>query len=303
METNKKKGTVMNKFKEKAVHGIPGFSLKIYKNDFNENIKELIPWHWHEELEFVLVTEGKIEISIASRKYYLGKGEGAFINANVLHQMKSVVGRESKLFSIVTHPDILGEAKNFLLTYRYINPIIKDENIKCQILSSDVKWQDGILNSLEEICVSYEEKEYAYEYRIHNLVCDIWLLLLREAWQERSEESEHGKGDEKRIYPALKYMQEHFAEPITLEDICKVMHVGKSECFRCFKRTIATSPMDYLLHYRVSMAAVLILNTEKPIADVALECGFNSSSYFCKVFRNIMECSPKDYRKKGKNRD
>lgn len=297
MEKVKGQEIIKAKLQENATHGSPGFSLQIYRNDFNENIKEQIPWHWHKELEFAFVTEGKAEISEASHKYILKKGEGLFLNSNVLHQIKSVVGKETKLYSVVVHPDILGEDKNFLLTSRYVKPIIKDESIKCQLFSTDIKWQADILSMLSKICTSYESREFAYEYRVHNLICEIWFLLLKEVWQDRGDNPENEKADEKRIYPALQYMQEHYSQPVALEEICRVMHVGKSECFRCFKRNLNTSPMDYLLHHRISIASMLLRDTDKTTADIALECGFNSSSYFCKVFRTIKGCSPKEYRK------
>ena len=56
--------------------------------------------------------------------------------------------------------------------------------------------------------------------------------------------------------------------------------------------------MDYLNQYRVRMAANELMTSIKPIAIIGEECGFASDSYFGKIFRQYMNCSPREYRRK-----
>lgn len=289
--------STMENLREKATHGIPGFPLKVYRNDFNENIKEQIPWHWHEELELTFVLEGCARIYVASSSYLVQAGAGMFFNSNAFHRITSASGSETKLYSIVFHPGILGEEKSYLLTSRYISPMISTDQLKAFVFDKGENWHNSILTKLEEICNAYESKEYAYEYQIHNRICDIWYELLLNVWRNLPVEHQDKNSDEQRIYPALSYIREHLTEPITIKEICQVMHVEKSECFRSFKRCLMMTPIDYLLHQRVSIAATLLRKTDHSVSRVATECGFNSPSYFCKIFHRIMGCTPLEYRK------
>ncbi|WP_279373122.1 helix-turn-helix domain-containing protein [Clostridium arbusti] len=58
------------------------------------------------------------------------------------------------------------------------------------------------------------------------------------------------------------------------------------------------TPFDYLIEYRISKASELLLKSKEPISNIAFDVGFNGISYFGKVFRKYMNCTPSEYRKK-----
>jgi AraC-like DNA-binding protein len=72
--------------------------------------------------------------------------------------------------------------------------------------------------------------------------------------------------------------------------------VSIRECTRCFRRCINCSPTDYLTQVRVRRAAELLSKTPMSILDISEACGFSSSSYFSKVFREAYRCTPNAYR-------
>ena len=101
--------------------------------------------------------------------------------------------------------------------------------------------------------------------------------------------------DELRIKQMIQYIEEHYGDKVLLEDIASAAGVSGRECSRCFSRTVKMSPIDYLNRYCVRMAAGRIVETGDPIGLIAEECGFTSDSYFGKMFKSIMGCSPRDY--------
>lgn len=290
----------MGELQEKKRHGDFAFPMRVYLNDFASFIEESIPWHWHEELEFAIVTQGRVEISAGTEAFILEQGNGMFINANTLHCMKPVGEERAYMLSVVAHSSILGFEKGFLLSAKYVNPFIKGEVMKYQLMESRVEWQKQCILLLQGTYEIYTAKEYAFEYQLHNLLCQVWFIFLKNCFLEQPEEIKYGDEDESRIYLAMEYMHNHFREQITLDDICDEIHISKSECCRCFKRNLKMTPFEYLLRYRITNAAKMLGETNIPITEVALNSGFNSTSYFGKVFRSYMNCSPKEY-KKSKN--
>ena len=73
-------------------------------------------------------------------------------------------------------------------------------------------------------------------------------------------------------------------------------HVSKSECLRCFRSTLQTTPYKYWIEYRLSKAADLLKNTDMLIEDIASHTGFTQVSHFGKCFREKTGFAPSKYR-------
>lgn len=97
----------------------------------------------------------------------------------------------------------------------------------------------------------------------------------------------------------LKYIRTHFPKDITLQDIADSASVSKSECIRCFRTILRTSPITYLNSYRLQYAAGLLSSTSWKISYICVQCGFREESYFSKSFKKIYGCSPSEYRHKS----
>ena len=101
-----------------------------------------------------------------------------------------------------------------------------------------------------------------------------------------------------RIADAVDYIEKHYSERITVEKLALEAKMSASRFFPCFKQALGVTPIDYLNHYRVSKSIVFLVNRpEMSVDDVSCAVGFDSSTYFRRVFRNITGKRPKDYRK------
>ena len=83
-----------------------------------------------------------------------------------------------------------------------------------------------------------------------------------------------------RMQKILRYIEEHYAEDITLADLSKSANISKSECSRCFKLSLNATPYKYLTEYRLSMAAQLLKTTREPVGNIAASVGFRQMSHF-----------------------
>lgn len=106
--------------------------------------------------------------------------------------------------------------------------------------------------------------------------------------------------DEERVRVALEYIQENYSEDISLKDIAMSINISKSECCRSFKRVLNITPFEYLMEYRVLKSTQYLCNSNDSIANIALNVGFNGISYYGKVFKKYMNCTPSQYRRNNK---
>ncbi len=299
---------------EKKHHGEPGFPMVVYYNDFTQYVAERIPWHWHGELEFCVVTQGAVEFSIGTDVFVLEAGQGVFINADVLHNMVPLQGayasrgnvtdvsqnvrEQAYMFSILLDARILGSSQAALLQSKYVTPYVAERGMRYEILPARTIGEKWAVEHLQEIYDVFMKKGFGYEYKLRNLVSEVWYYLVENKWYHKNDDRERRSPSEERIYKALAFIGEHYAEPITLEEICQAVNVSKTECCRCFKQHLRMTPFEYLMTYRVNAAAGQLENGVLSMTEVAEQNGFGSSSYFCKQFKRYMGCTPLAYRKR-----
>ncbi|MCM1065575.1 MAG: helix-turn-helix transcriptional regulator [Eubacterium sp.] len=90
----------------------------------------------------------------------------------------------------------------------------------------------------------------------------------------------------------LSYIEEHFAQRITLDNLAASGTCCKSRCSFLFKKFLHETPMTYIAKLRLQKSLVTLLDSDKSIFDIAYECGFCDASYYCKTFQRYYGISP-----------
>ena len=104
------------------------------------------------------------------------------------------------------------------------------------------------------------------------------------------------------VIKALQFIEEHKYEAISLTDIAKDCQVSEKYLIRIFKEQTGSSPIQYLNNWKLEKAKKLLRTTQTPIAEIAEILCFNSSTQFCKFFKQNEQISPLQYRKKHQNK-
>lgn len=99
-----------------------------------------------------------------------------------------------------------------------------------------------------------------------------------------------------QISELLGYLEQHYAEPLTIEDLTKKALMSQSTLFRVFRHIMGRSPMDYLIQLRVGKAAQLLRRESLRISEISEVVGFSDSNYFSRQFHKVMGVSPRGYR-------
>jgi signal transduction histidine kinase/AraC-like DNA-binding protein/ABC-type sugar transport system substrate-binding protein len=94
------------------------------------------------------------------------------------------------------------------------------------------------------------------------------------------------------VRQAMAYIHEHYAEPVSREDLARHVAVSERYLTRCFQQEAGIAPITYLTRYRVKRARELLTREDLSITEVALGVGFSDSGYFSRVFRDEVGISP-----------
>lgn len=99
-----------------------------------------------------------------------------------------------------------------------------------------------------------------------------------------------------RIAETLEYINKNLCQNVSLEKICKHVHLSKYHLCHLFKKTVGMSVFEYLLSRRLSNAKKQLLETSAPVSEIAIEVGFSDFSYFSKIFKLHEGLSPSEFR-------
>jgi AraC family transcriptional regulator, melibiose operon regulatory protein len=253
--------------------------------------------HWHQELEFTLVTEGKMEYQANDTTFVIEKGNGIFVNTNILHAARQIGGSDCSYTAIRFSPALIGGLEGNRIYEQYINPILCCKGLSFLYLSSTIEWQNEILESLRKLSEVYSESFTSYEFSIIIHILKIWQLIYLNCEYLLKQNYSTSLITEK-LCAALAYIHKAYASKLTLDDIAGACHYSKSECCRMFNKILHQSPMDYVISYRIHQSLPLIASRKYPMTEIAGKVGFSGSSYFSEVFHKIIGCTPTEYKKR-----
>ena len=95
----------------------------------------------------------------------------------------------------------------------------------------------------------------------------------------------------------LQYIENNYREKITTKDIAAYCFITEEHLCRFFKKTVGKTVVEYITQYRVEKAAVLLINTDETVGNIAASVGFEDINYFSRIFKRIKGMTPREYRK------
>ena len=259
------------------------------------------PLHWHTDFEIATAMCGVLDFQIGRQHVLLNPGESIFINGNILHGIKQVSGAlPDPMPNIVFSGDAIAP-ENSEINRKYIQPIARCDALPFIVFDRTVGWKDEVDGLIKDIYSLMREEGPCYEMAVQRNLSKIFeYLFLHFNSLPRSESTRIQINAQIRMRKMLSYIREHYAEPVTLNDIAKAANIGRSEAGRCFQTYMGCSPVDALIRHRLQIAHGLIGDTTLTLQEISDSCCFHSVQYFIRCFRKRYGYTPGQYRNMGK---
>ncbi|SFR64836.1 AraC family transcriptional regulator [Anaeromicropila populeti] len=282
--------------RELRPHGTIEFPCAGYSSKYTSRTADEIPWHYHEEIEMIYIMDGNMQVQIPGKTFHMKEGEGIFINSGILH--RGVAEPCCEIHSFVFSATLVAGNEKSVFAKKYIEPLSRCPVLDGCLLSPIEEWQNKILSHFSLAFDAMYSDKPGYEFLVREHLSQSCILLYFQYEKEINRSHVETQPDKMRIRKMIDFIHEHYMENLMLSQIAEAADIGQRECLRCFQRVIQTSPMQYLLKYRIMQGASMLLNnSEDSIADISIQCGFDSPSNFSKMFKRFFECTPKEYRK------
>lgn len=276
----------------------PNFPYIHYDIFFDEFMGKRVHWHWHDTIHYIQVLSGSIVLRTAAGVTRLAPGDICFVNVNTLHSLEPFEDSPAncRIRSYVFQPSLITGAWENDISTRYLEPVLNNADL--QAIRFDEKTAALVKEQLDQAVIACREKNFGYEFRVRHHLTEAWLIFLQ--FIPGQLQAFHKIDDRlrTRTRTMLQFIRNNYTRKIDLDEIAESALISQRECFRCFKQTLGITPNHYLQNFRVRMAARALLETDDPVADISMQCGFSSTSYFGKTFQKYMNCSPTEYRQR-----
>ena len=240
--------------------------------------------HTHNHTELFFIVSGKGQFLIQDQIFPVDANNLVIINPNVLHTEVSLNAQPLEYI-------VLGIGGIELA------------------VSEDSNGQFCILDHFESVEISSCLRNIVREMELKNIgyedICQAYMEILIIRLMRNTSvtvQLEPQVLSSNRQCAAIKrYIETHFKEPLTLEQLSEEAHMNKYYLSHAFKREYGISPINYMISRRIDESKFLLAETDISMSQIAQLLGFSSLSYFSQVFRKMNGISPMEYRQNSKN--
>ena len=240
--------------------------------------------HTHNHLELFFIVGGKGQFLIEDRLYPVDINNLVMINPNVPHT-------EVSLNALPLEYIVLGIDGIELAT---------TENSNGQFSILDHYESAEISGCLRNILREMELKNPGYE-DICQAYMEILIIRLMRTTSLAVPTEPQTVSTNRQCAAVQRYIDLHFKEALTLEQLADEGHMNKYYLSHAFKREYGVSPINYMISRRIEESKYLLAETDLSMSQIAQLLGFSSLSYFSQVFRRTQDISPKEYRQSQRN--
>ena len=259
---------------------------------YNNIESEDYPPHWHIPFEVIMPITNTYHVKCTNREFFLRENDILIICPGVIHEIFAPDYGERIVFQAALTSMALTELDTLS---SLIAPAILITPEKYPQIHSDIR---------HLILQIREEYTQALPYS-GTLGYSRFLQILAEVGRNQTEiiqqnfDAQNSKKKEymEKFLFVTNYINEHFVEALTLEQMASLAGFSKYHFTRLFRQYAGTTFYKYLNCRRITHAKNLLLDPSLSVTDVAMQSGFTNISAFLRMFRQINNCTPTEFRK------
>lgn len=244
--------------------------------------------HRHDRYEIMYMVKGQCQIETAKEVITLKDRSFIFLNRNIAHRLIIEKGTKCTL---------LNYEFGYVNYETKLDQVILEQNIPALrtifgqgmdyfILSDHGKMEYALKDLIDEL--EQEEKD---DYLLALLFQRMLIELVR------SEQRKTGAGGITHLRKGEGYIKRNLTEEIGVSEVAAHVGLNKSYLQVLFQQHYGCGIKTYINNQRIEKATFLLKNTNLPIIDIAVECGYNSRQHFAYTFAKRQQMSPQKYRK------
>jgi AraC-like DNA-binding protein/quercetin dioxygenase-like cupin family protein len=258
---------------------------------------EYIAPHTHEFHELVFVLGGEAVHEINGSRHKLQPGDLFLLEPGVYHGYQGAADKATPVYNIMFLPELLEDEfgrlkqETYFSEFSYLAPFLHGRRAPYPYIRLE-----GLLQIRAEQELIHMEQEAKSQLPGFELMIQSAMIQFLIRIGRASQSSEHGQHKQRPMEDILFLLREQFNRSFGLKQFAGLCHTSPSTLAAKFKAETGQTFVEYRRRLQVEHACSLLQHSNLPIIEVAMDCGFNDISYFYRVFRKQIGCTPAEYR-------
>ena len=238
--------------------------------------------HYHRGYEFVWVLSGEIRATVADRDYLLREGDALFIPPFALHSYKT--DSHSEIFIAVFAGTYIGKFASATAGKEPINSNFRIPPSLWDYLYSQMIALDCVPQKSQVLLKT--PPYYAIKACLY-AICNEFFSVAE--WRDK-------QSNEALVFRIISYIEDHYTEDISMRSMANELSYEYHYISRVMRESLNIGFKTLVNQYRCERAKELISETDSPLSDIAMNCGFQSIRTFNRVFLQLTGKTPSDMR-------
>lgn len=299
-----------------GLHMIPIYEESSDHLQIAEIISSHFPPHLHQSIELTYVTKGSLVLSTGIDLFELTEGDLAVVFPNLVHHYQVFSEGESRQITLLASPSYFGTYEEILRNYRPQDPVIRKNQLHPNILYSIQNLLSiGSRGDRRHKARSQEDTHQSPFWNgklldngrrsdiqsgtVYALNHAFTQIILARSIPELTLEKRADLKSHDIVYQTVAYIARHYKENISLGSMADALGISPYALSRVFSGSFHQNFNHYLNDVRLEHASVLLAESDLPITDVFLDCGFQSQATFNRVFQARYHTTPRAFRQQA----
>lgn len=249
--------------------------------------------------ELVIVLSGNAKHIVNNEESFIKKGNAFVINGTTEHAYREP--HDFKICNIMYRPEMLAaigpdlRASNGFQALFVLQPLYSDMRARSDKLSLPIAGVEHVTALVSAMIDEYAHKLQGHQTMLIARFMELVVYLCRH-YDSQSREAPDSLS---HLANAVSFMEDHYLEALSLEQIALQSGVSVRHLNRMFKAYYQTTPVTYLQNLRLERSRMLLKHSDRSVTQISYECGFNDSNYFTRQFTKAYGMPPKTYRQQG----
>jgi len=257
--------------------------------------------HYHDFFEMVYVANGQGEHIYKGRSYPILKGDFFVINPGVVHDYIVTGAEPLEVYNVMFIPSLLhaelatlAEEAPFVNLF-YVEPFLRETSSFEYHLKLSLYEAQEVKQRIHQLEQEFKRKQLGYQLVIKALLVELLVYLSRCYKGENIQRIFHSD-EKKAIMQLCDFIEEHYAHPIQLEQVCRMCGMSQTVFTKKFKQIVGKTFVEYRNEVRIKAALQGLRETDDKIIHIAQQVGIHDLSHFNHLFKQHMQLTPRQYR-------
>jgi AraC-like DNA-binding protein len=292
---------------EQVIYQNPFLAMRIWQIDSEKRASEEIrlrteqdwkqkryyDWHYHEEVEFLLLLKGEMTAFCTEEQLVLRKGDIALFGSSEPH--RTIQTKDGNTSQLVFQIDLRKYWDlSTLNSMRHFSEVIRPLSSLNYIFRNNREVRNQTAALILEIYREMNDGQIGYELAVSSRIKSILLLLLRH--DSRMQLNYNDNRLLGRLQPAVDYVEEHLSDKLSVAEVSGIINMSYTHFIKTFKKAVGMSFTDFVVYKRIKKAEQQLLTNDVSIAAIAESVGISNLGHFYDLFRRYNNCSPKQFK-------